>query len=72
MAGHRRAEATPFFEQLCPAIFLAVIACDKREAFAQGSVSDEAIQPLEKVWIASLDRNESWLNQRTRHPEARA
>jgi hypothetical protein len=24
----------------------AVIACDKREAFAQGSVSDEAIQLL--------------------------
>jgi hypothetical protein len=25
---------------------LPVIACDKREAFAQGSVSDEAIQNL--------------------------
>jgi hypothetical protein len=24
--------------------FLTVIACDKRKAFAQGSVSDEAIQ----------------------------
>jgi hypothetical protein len=25
-----------------------VIACDKREAFAQGSVSDEAIQPFSR------------------------
>jgi hypothetical protein len=35
-----------------------VIACDKREAFAQGSVSDEAIQLAyeanKKSWIASL------------------
>jgi predicted RNase H-like HicB family nuclease len=32
-------------------------ACDKREAFAQGSASDEAIQSLYAaygVWIASL------------------
>jgi hypothetical protein len=35
---------------------LAVIACDKRKAFAQGSVSDEAIQNLfcGNDWIASL------------------
>jgi hypothetical protein len=34
----------------------AVIACDKREAFAQGSVSDEAIRafPARAFWIASL------------------
>jgi hypothetical protein len=33
---------------------LAVIACDKREAFAQGSDSDEAIQTLSNgFWIAS-------------------
>ena len=30
-----------------------IIACDKREAFAQGSVSDAAVQFL-KCWIASL------------------
>jgi hypothetical protein len=36
-------------------LVLPVIACDKREAFAQGSVSDEAIQnPAPKRWIASL------------------
>ena len=32
----------------------ACIACDKREAFAQGSASDEAIQRIGKLWIASL------------------
>jgi hypothetical protein len=33
----------------------AVIACDKREAFAQGSGSDEAIHSfLRARWIASL------------------
>jgi hypothetical protein len=34
----------------------AVIACDKREAFAQGSESDEAIHPSAHAdrWIASL------------------
>jgi len=32
-----------------------VIACDKREAFAQGSVSDEAIHTVVSAqWIASL------------------
>ena len=31
-----------------------VIACDKREAFAQGSVNDEAIQHVTILWIASL------------------
>jgi hypothetical protein len=32
-----------------------VIACDKREAFAQGSACDEAIQTLPAArWIASL------------------
>jgi hypothetical protein len=33
-----------------------VIACGKREAFAQGSASDEAIQTFSAltVWIASL------------------
>jgi hypothetical protein len=31
-----------------------VIACDKREAFAQGSVSDEAIHSSQRhFWIAS-------------------
>jgi hypothetical protein len=34
---------------------LHIIACDKREAFAQGSDSDEAIHPfLAAGWIASL------------------
>jgi len=35
---------------------ISVIACDKREAFAQGSVSDEAIHPSAHtaLWIASL------------------
>jgi hypothetical protein len=33
---------------------LVVIACDKREAFAQGSDSDEAIQLQIEGWIASL------------------
>jgi hypothetical protein len=34
----------------------AVIACDKREAFAQGSASDEAIHLSACIarWIASL------------------
>jgi hypothetical protein len=33
----------------------AVIACDKREAFAQGSESDEAIHSFCAArWIASL------------------
>jgi hypothetical protein len=32
----------------------AVIACDKREAFAQGSPRDEAIQLASLLWIASL------------------
>jgi hypothetical protein len=36
----------------------SVIACDKREAFAQGSACDEAIQlslvTLQESWIASL------------------
>ncbi|MEH2612832.1 hypothetical protein V1293_005121 [Bradyrhizobium sp. AZCC 1693] len=33
-----------------------VIACDKREVFAQGSASDEAIHASARVegWIASL------------------
>jgi hypothetical protein len=31
----------------------AVIACDKREAFAQGSTCDEAIQLASLLWIAS-------------------
>jgi len=33
-----------------------VIACDKREAFAQGSESDEAIHAFRyaALWIASL------------------
>jgi hypothetical protein len=32
-----------------------VIACDKREAFAQGSESDEAIHSsVAALWIASL------------------
>jgi hypothetical protein len=38
-------------------ISIVVIACDKREAFAQGSDSDEAIQlsvPPRQSWIASL------------------
>src|SRR5207253_7353053 len=33
---------------------LAVIACDKREAFAQGIGSDEAIRATRGLWIASL------------------
>jgi hypothetical protein len=41
---------------------ILVIACDKREAFAQGSACDEAIQltyllyflSLQESWIASL------------------
>jgi hypothetical protein len=33
---------------------LAVIACDKREAFAQGSTCDEAIHSFPSPWIASL------------------
>jgi hypothetical protein len=37
-------------------LHLDVIACDKREAFAQGSASDEAIHScfLVALWIASL------------------
>jgi len=29
-----------------PSCVFAVIACDKREAFVQGSASDEAIHPM--------------------------
>src|SRR5665213_1614430 len=55
LPGHRRAEATPSFRRLCPAMtnYLNVIACDKREAFAQGSSCDEAIQSR----LASLLRD---------------
>jgi hypothetical protein len=36
-------------------ISLHVIACDKREAFAQGSeATKQAIVPQAEVWIASL------------------
>jgi hypothetical protein len=35
--------------------FPAVIACDKREAFAQGSVATkQSIYPRAEKWIASL------------------
>src|SRR5205814_9586862 len=35
-------------------VFLLVIACDKREAFAQGRVSDEAIySSAGAIWIVS-------------------
>jgi hypothetical protein len=35
--------------------FPAVIACDKREAFAQGSVATkQSIYPRGEKWIASL------------------
>jgi hypothetical protein len=35
--------------------YFAVIACDKREAFAQGSARDEAIHLFHTAtWIASL------------------
>jgi hypothetical protein len=67
-AGHRRAEATPFFERLCPrmtrrkrragsdpGLFLFVIACGKREAFAHGSkATKQSILPFTANWIASL------------------
>jgi hypothetical protein len=41
---------------LCDALdFFAVIACNKRKAFVQGSARDEAIQTsLGAFWIASL------------------
>jgi hypothetical protein len=36
-------------------LYLDVIACDKRKAFSQGSVSDEAIHACSlAAWIASL------------------
>jgi hypothetical protein len=45
----RREEATACLN------YSNVIACDKREAFAQGSACDEAIQTsLAARWIASL------------------
>jgi hypothetical protein len=38
-----------------PAIAGSVIACDKREAFAQGSVATkQSIYPRAERWIASL------------------
>jgi hypothetical protein len=40
-----------------------VIACDKREAFAHGSGSDEAIHPQSgdaEPWIASLALAMTW------------
>jgi hypothetical protein len=40
-------------EMADPATAIVVIACDKRKAFAQESVSDEAIQRA-AAWIASL------------------
>jgi hypothetical protein len=41
---------------ICVRDFAFVIACDKREAFAQGSPCDEAIPSLcfAPLWIASL------------------
>jgi hypothetical protein len=38
------------------AVYLDVIACDKRKAFAQGNASDEVIHScfLVALWIASL------------------
>jgi hypothetical protein len=36
-------------------VSFAVIACDKREAFAQGSeATKQSIYPLAAAWIASL------------------
>jgi hypothetical protein len=36
-------------------VSFAVIACDKREAFAQGSeATKQSIPPLAALWIASL------------------
>jgi hypothetical protein len=40
---------------LVPKCFPAVIACDKREAFAQGSeATKQSIYPRAEKWIASL------------------
>jgi hypothetical protein len=57
MPGQKRVFAldVPGIYVFCAGV-RAVIACDKREAFAQGSVSDEAIQSIRYAvrWIASL------------------
>src|SRR6478736_7466005 len=50
----------------------AVIACDKREAFAQGSTCDEAIHTFfADRWIASL-RSQTWPAPRPNAPRRRS
>jgi hypothetical protein len=56
MAGHRRAEATPFFERLCPAMTIGIVAC---ESFPQRFVRHEPRLGLEGRELAQQYQQQS-------------